>query len=100
MKKIDESQVRHVAGLARLKLTDVEIAAMAIQLGDVLEYVGQLQRVNTDGAEPTAHPLDISNVLAADEPIAPLSVEAALANAPEKAPPFFKVPKVLEQESP
>ncbi len=97
--KIDEKQVRHIAHLARLKLTDEEVARFCEQLSGILEYVEKLGEVNTEGVEPTAHALPVCNVFRDDVPGASLSPEQALANAPAKDPPFFKVPKVLDQET-
>lgn len=97
--RITDEQIRHVAHLARLKLTDEEVARFGRQLGDVLEYVRQLNEVNTDGVEPTAHALPVCNVFRPDEPAPSLDSAQALANAPAKDAPFFKVPKVLDQET-
>jgi aspartyl-tRNA(Asn)/glutamyl-tRNA(Gln) amidotransferase subunit C len=77
-------QVRWVAHLARLEMTDAELATMTRQLGAILDYVNQLQQVNTDAVEPLAHPLPIHNVFRADEPAPSLPVDAALANAPDR----------------
>lgn len=97
--KIDEKQVRHIAHLARLKLTDAEVARIGAQLSGILEYVEKLGELSTEGVEPTAHALPVCNVFRDDVPGASIAPEAALANAPEKDPPFFKVPKVLDQET-
>ena len=97
--RIDERQVRHIAHLSRLKLTDEEVARFGAQLSSILEYMDKLNEVDTSGVEPTAHPLPIRSVFREDEPAAPLGVEKVLANAPDAVPPYFKVPKVLEQES-
>src|SRR5437867_10190692 len=77
-------QVRWVAHLARLELSDDEVRELAPQLSAILNYVNQLQQVNTVGVEPLAHPLDLHNVFRADEPAPSLPVEAALANAPDR----------------
>ena len=92
---INEQDVRHVAKLARLKLSDAEVARYAQQLSDVLGYVAKLDELDTAGAEPMAHPIDLTNALRDDQPKVPLDTEAALTNAPASDPPFFKVPKVL-----
>jgi len=97
-RRIDEAQVRHIAHLSRLKLTDEEIARFGEQLGGILEYFTKLNEVNTEGVEPTAHPLPVHNVFREDVPQTPIGVERALANAPARETPFFKVPKVLDQE--
>jgi aspartyl-tRNA(Asn)/glutamyl-tRNA(Gln) amidotransferase subunit C len=89
-------QVRWVAHLARLELSAAELEAMTRQLSAILDYVNQLQQVNTDGVEPLAHPLPVHNVFRDDEPRPSLPVEAALANAPDRRGDFYGVPAVLE----
>jgi len=95
MPAITEAQVRHVAKLSRLKLDESEVADFTTQLGRVLEYFAKLQELDVEGVEPMAHPTERTNVLRDDIPAEPLPIEAALANAPLKDPPFFQVPKVL-----
>ncbi len=92
---ITDSDVRHVAKLARLHLSDAEVSAMAVQLGSVLGYVGMLQELDVSGIEPLTHALDQTNVFRADEPLPGLPVEIALRNAPDRDGPFFAVPKVI-----
>jgi len=89
-------QVKWVAHLARLELSDAELALMTQQLSAILDYVNQLQQVNTEGVEPLAHPLPIQNIFREDEPGPSLPVEAALANAPQRRGEFYAVPAVLE----
>ena len=89
-------QVRWVAHLARLELSESELETMTRQLSGIIDYVNQLQQVQTDGVEPMAHPLPIHNVFRADEPADSLPVAAALANAPERQGDFYSVPAVLE----
>jgi aspartyl-tRNA(Asn)/glutamyl-tRNA(Gln) amidotransferase subunit C len=79
-----------------LELADDEVPAMTRHLSAILDYVKQLQAVNTDGVEPLAHPLDMSNVFRADEPAPGLTVDAALANAPARKGDFYSVPAVLD----
>ena len=88
--------VRWVAHLARLELTDAEQQQMTRDLGAILDYVNQLQHVPTDGVEPLAHPLPVQNVFRADEPAPSLTVDAALANSPDRRGNFYGVPAVLE----
>ncbi|HWL93578.1 MAG TPA: Asp-tRNA(Asn)/Glu-tRNA(Gln) amidotransferase subunit GatC [Phycisphaerae bacterium] len=95
--RIDDEQVRHIAHLARLKLSDEEIARLGGQLRDILSYVEKLNEVDTAGVEPTAHPLPVRNVFREDVITPSLGVERVLANAPAAAGPYFKVPKVLDQ---
>ncbi len=94
---IDREQVRQVAHLARLRLTDSQVDRLRGDLSDILDYMNLLGRVDTRGVEPTAHPLPLRNVLREDRPGASLTPEAALANAPEREQTFFRVPKVLDQ---
>ena len=89
-------EVRWVAHLARLELSDAELATMTRQLSAILDYVNQLQQVNTDGVEPLAHPLPLQNVFREDEPAPSLPVADALANAPDRRGDFFGVPAVLD----
>jgi aspartyl-tRNA(Asn)/glutamyl-tRNA(Gln) amidotransferase subunit C len=69
---------------------------MARQLSAILEYVDQLNRINTDGIEPLVHPLKIQNVFRADEPRPSLPLADALANAPDRRGDYFGVPAVLD----
>ncbi|HZU38305.1 MAG TPA: Asp-tRNA(Asn)/Glu-tRNA(Gln) amidotransferase subunit GatC [Gemmataceae bacterium] len=88
--------VHRVAHLARLDLTDAELATMTQQLSAIVDYVNQLQEVPTEGVEPMAHALDLHNVFRSDEPRPSLPVDAALANAPDRRGEFYGVPAVLE----
>lgn len=96
--RVPDQQVRHIAHLARLELSDAEIATFGGQLGSILEYVQKLNELDVSDVEPTAHPLPIHNVFADDVPHTPMTTEAALANAPQREGSFFKVPKVLDTE--
>jgi aspartyl-tRNA(Asn)/glutamyl-tRNA(Gln) amidotransferase subunit C len=89
-------EARWIAHLARLSLPDAELETLARQLNSILDYVQQLQQVNTDGVEPLAHPLPIQNVFRPDEPAPSLPVDEALANAPERSGDFYGVPAVFE----
>jgi aspartyl-tRNA(Asn)/glutamyl-tRNA(Gln) amidotransferase subunit C len=89
---ISRDEVLHVARLARLALTDEEVERLGAQLNAILEAVGKVAELDLEGVEPTAHPLDLVNVWAEDEPHESLPVEEALANAPEREEGFFKVP--------
>jgi aspartyl-tRNA(Asn)/glutamyl-tRNA(Gln) amidotransferase subunit C len=89
-------QVRWVAHLARLTLSEAELETMTRQLSAIVEYVNQLQQVNTDGVEPLAHALPVQNVFRDDEPAPSLPVADALANAPDRRDDFYGVPAVLD----
>lgn len=88
--------IRRVAILARLRLEGEALARLAAQLDEILQYVQQLQAVDTAGVEPTSHVLPLSNVLRKDEPGPCLSPGEVLTLAPATQPPFVTVPKVLE----
>ena len=88
--------VRDVARLARIELTDVEAATFQSQLGRVLEYVEQLNELDVSSVEPTAHANPVFNVLRADEPKPGLDRTSALANAPHAANNLVIVTKVIE----
>ena len=89
---ISRDEVVHVARLARLELSDDELERFAEQLSAIVEAVGKVAELDLDGVEPTAHPLDVVNVWAEDEPAACLSVDEALANAPDREGDSFRVP--------
>ena len=97
--KIDRQQVRKVAKLARLDLTEAEIEEFTGQLGAILEYVEKMNELDTAEVEPLAHCLPISNVFRTDEVRESLGAEKTLANAPQRDDSFFKVPKILEDSS-
>ena len=94
--KIEPDQVSRIARLARINLTPDELQQFTGQLSDILNYVDQLSELNTDGVEPTTHPLKMSNVFRQDQIGQSLSNAEALANAPQTHGDFFAVPKVLE----
>ena len=88
--------VRDVARLARIELTDKETETFQSQLGDVLEYVEQLGRLDVAGVEPTAHATPVFNVFREDAARPGLDRQAVLANAPHAANNLVVVTKVLE----
>ena len=89
-------QVRAIARLARLELSDDELAHLAPQLGAIVGYVALLREVDTKGVEPLAHALPVQNVFREDSPTESLPREQALANAPKSREGCFAVPAVLE----
>jgi aspartyl-tRNA(Asn)/glutamyl-tRNA(Gln) amidotransferase subunit C len=97
--RLDEQAVRHVAHLARLTVSDEEVALFSRQLSAILEYVAQLDALDTGDVPPTAHPLPVANVLRDDVVGECVSNEAALANAPDAQGPMFRVSKVLDQDT-
>ena len=91
---ISEEQVRHVANLARLGLTEEEIGRMGGELGAILDSIEKIRELDLADVPPTASPLDLSNVLRPDEPRAELPREEALAPAPEPIDDLFAVPRI------
>ncbi len=91
---ITREDVLHVARLARLEIPEGEIERVQAQLGAILEAVGKVSELDLSEVEPTSHPLDVVNVLAADEPRPSLPREDALANAPDPSDGYFRVPAV------
>lgn len=98
--KITEQEVRHVADLANLALSDGEIARMAHDLDEILTHIGKLNELDTTGVEPMAQVLYEAGetaTLRGDEERSSLGNERALANAPVAGVGCFKVPKVIEK---
>ena len=96
-KIITEGVVRHAARLSRLELAADEVARFQKQLERILDYVAQLNEVDTDGVQPTTHVLSsMKNVFRDDEVRPSLSTDEALSNAPARHQDFFKVPKVIK----
>ena len=89
---ITRDEVLHVARLARLELSDEEVERFQEQLSAILEAVGKVAELDLSDVEPTAHPLDLSNTWADDEPRPCLPVDDALANAPDREGALFRVP--------
>ena len=94
--EITKEQVEHVARLARLEVSDDEKTVFARQLSSILTHIDQLKGLDTAGVEPTATVLPADNVFREDEVRPSLTQEQALANAPDQADGFFRVPKILE----
>ena len=94
---ISREDVVHVARLARLALTDAELETMREQLNAILSHIDALRGVDTAGIEPTSHAVPQFNVMRDDDPRPCLSVEEMLANAPDRAGDFFRVPRIIEE---
>jgi aspartyl-tRNA(Asn)/glutamyl-tRNA(Gln) amidotransferase subunit C len=97
--KIDAEQVRKVAKLSRLELTEQEIEEFAGQLSAIIEYVEKMNELDTDNVKPLAHCLPVSNVFRTDQVKESLGTEKTLANAPQQDGDYFKVPKILDDSS-
>jgi aspartyl-tRNA(Asn)/glutamyl-tRNA(Gln) amidotransferase subunit C len=91
---ISEEQVRHVANLARLGLTDEEVARMGEQLGAILDSIEKIQELDLTDVPPTANPLNLTNVFRPAEPRGGLTREEALSPAPEPIDGLFAVPRI------
>jgi aspartyl-tRNA(Asn)/glutamyl-tRNA(Gln) amidotransferase subunit C len=98
---LSENEVRYVAELAHLKLTDEEVREYLPQLDSVLEYVAKLNELDLKDVEPMAQVLTEGSADFALRPDAPrktFTPEEALSNAPERGDGLFKVPRVIEKE--
>ena len=91
---ISEEEVRYVANLARLGLTDDEVKKMSGQLGAILESVEQIGELDLKDVPPTANALNLTNVLRPDEPHKCLPPEEALSTAPDSVDDLFAVPRI------
>lgn len=91
---ISTEDVKHVAKLARLELTETEIEQFSKQLGDILKYVEQMNEVDTQNVEPMAHPIPVVNVMREDVVKYEQTKEELMKNAPSEEDGFFKVPKI------
>lgn len=88
-------EVRRIARLARLQLSEEEEERLAGEMGRILNYVEKLGEVDTTGAPPMTHGLDLSNVFRSDKPEKPLSREEVLENAPDTDDAHIRVPKAV-----
>ena len=97
--KITEKEVRYVADLANLDLSEAEVHKFQADLDEILGHVERLNEIDTTGVEPMAQVLYAAGeaTLRADREIPPLGTDIALANAPQPGAGYFKVPKVIER---
>lgn len=91
-------EVRKVAALARLELTDEELQTYGQQLTQILDYVRMLDDVDLENVEPMPHAVELKNVLREDQQKDSLPRQAALQNAPKTDGQYFQVPQILEQK--
>ena len=94
--KISQKDVEHVARLARLTLEPEDLKIMTDQMDAILGYVDKLNELDTEGIEPMAHAVPMSNAFREDETKPAIGIERALQNAPQGEDGYFKVPKVIE----
>lgn len=96
MSRIDKEQVKHVAHLARLAISEEEAEMFTKHLDAIINYAEQLNELDTENVEPTTHVLDIKNVLREDESRKWLTQEDVMKNAPDSANGQIRVPSILE----
>jgi aspartyl-tRNA(Asn)/glutamyl-tRNA(Gln) amidotransferase subunit C len=96
LSRISKDQVKHVAHLARLAVTEEEAEMLTEQLDKIIGFAEELNELDTDNVEPTTHVLELKNILREDEVRNSVSVEEALKNAPAQKDGQFKVPNILE----
>jgi aspartyl-tRNA(Asn)/glutamyl-tRNA(Gln) amidotransferase subunit C len=95
MSRITPEEVRELATLARLALTEQEIARMTGDLDAILDYVDAMRELDTTGVEPMTHAVPFDCPLRPDQVGPSLSIESALANAPRREASFFQVPRIV-----
>ncbi len=95
---ITESDVRHVALLARLALSDEQVARLTVELDAVLGHIDELQHLDLEGVQPTAHPLAMTNNTRPDVVRPGLSRDEALRNAPDSDGRAFLIPAIAGAE--
>ena len=99
MAELTDDDVRHVARLARVALTDEEVDSLRGELTDILGYAEQVGQAATREVPPTGHALRLSNVLRDDVPRPSLAPDEALSTAPEAEEGRFRVPRIVEEEA-
>ena len=92
---LTEKDVRYVARLSRLDVTDEEATKYTQQLSSILSYIEQLNQLDTKNVEPLSHVLDMKNVFRKDEVKPSLTQAEVLSNAPDPQSGHFKVPKIM-----
>lgn len=96
--KLTPDQVKKVAKLANLPISEDEVGKYADQLSDILDYIDKLDQADTSGIEPTFNVTGLSDVFRSDEARGGLSQEEALQNAPQKKNGMFVTKGVFEEE--
>lgn len=91
-----EIDVKYVAQLAKIELTEEQTAKFQRQFQDILGYVEKLKKLNTDSVLPLSHAVSLENVFRDDKAKSSLDITDVLKNAPQKKGSFFKVPKVIK----
>ncbi len=95
---ISEADVRHVALLARLQLTDEQVRVLQVELSSILDHVDSIRQLDLHDVPPSTHAIPLVNVMRPDEVRPGLSREAALANAPQAEQGAFVIPRIVAVE--
>ncbi len=98
MSSLTRDDVAHLAGLARIELSESELDRMVGELGVILESVAKVQQAPIDGVAPMSHPMPLTNVTRPDVVRPSLTAEQALSGAPEAEQQRFSVPRILDEE--
>ncbi|MGE9808727.1 MULTISPECIES: Asp-tRNA(Asn)/Glu-tRNA(Gln) amidotransferase subunit GatC [unclassified Janibacter] len=98
MAELTRDDVAHIAGLARIDLSESELDRMVGELGVILESVAQVQQAPVGDAEPMSHPMPLTNVTRPDEVRPSLTAEEALSGAPLAEEQRFSVPRILDED--
>ncbi len=96
MERISSEDVRHLSALARVGMTDAEVDMMRDQMSNILDNIGILKQVDTEGVEPTGHSVGVVSVMRDDEATPSSPVEDVMANAPNREDDHIRVRAVLE----
>lgn len=96
MTRITTDEIRHLAALCRIAMSDDEVGAMREQMSNILDNIDVLNRVDTRGVTPTGHSVDLVSVMREDEARDSIPLEDALANAPNRDGDFIRVRAALE----
>jgi len=93
---VTKDQVKYIASLAKLEIAESELDAFTKEMEQIIEFADSLNKIDTEGIEPTVHIQGIENVLRKDSEPKSFDTDELLKNAPEKADNCFSVPKVVE----
>tara|TARA_B100000886_G_scaffold55422_1_gene33929 strand:+ start:358 stop:651 length:294 start_codon:yes stop_codon:yes gene_type:complete len=97
MTKITKEEVKKVAHLARLELNEDEINNHAEQLEKILEYIKQLEKIDTDDVQCTTRAIEVTNVFRKDEKVVSDCIEELVGLGPSREDKYFKVPKIITE---
>lgn len=95
--KIDREEIKKIALLSRLDISEENMGTVEKALNDVLSYVAELEELDLEGVEPMAHAVPLHNVFRKDGVIPSLPHDLAMQNAPEEEDGYFKVPRVIQE---